>query len=131
MVLLAILAMMALVMTIATYVLKKPVLAFAGAGFWLLFGVYCYVLSVVAWDIYYGLFVLSAGMLIVCVLEPILMRQKNDELSDAVWDNTDKYMDRQGQFRERVDKLKSLSSADIKRRRAKKALKRFNKRGED
>ena len=131
MTLLAILATIAIIFTIATYVLKKPVLAFAGGGFWMLCGAHCYTLSVVAWDIYYGMFVLSIGMLLVCVLEPILMRQKHDELSDAVWDNADKYSDRQGKFREKLDKFKTLSSSDIKRRRAARKLKKFNRTGEE
>ena len=93
MTLLAILAFMTTCFTIATYVFKKPVLAFAGAGGWVIFGVYSYTMSVAAWDIYYGIFFLAMGMVIVCVLEPILMRQKKDELSEDVYDNADKYSD--------------------------------------
>jgi len=131
MTLLAILAFMTTCFTIATYVFKKPVLAFAGAGGWVIFGVYSYTMSVAAWDIYYGIFFLAMGMVIVCVLEPILMRQKKDELSDEIYDNADKYSDRQGKFREKLDKFKTLSSSDIKRRRAAKRLKKFNRTGEE
>lgn len=80
----AILAVLALGLTIPGYLKRQPILAFAGGGFWVLLGLYMYSQSVYptteVWDIYYGGFWVCIGLVIVCVLEPAIMRNPKEKL---------------------------------------------------
>jgi len=85
--LLAVLSGLALALFIATFALKsgRRILAFASAGAWMLLGVYSYTKFVAVWDIYYSLFWLSMGLVLVCVLIPVILREKTeDDLSPEV-----------------------------------------------
>jgi len=78
---------LALGLFIATFALKsgRRILAFASAGAWMLLGVYSYTRFIDLWDIYYSLFWLSMGMVLVCVLIPVILREKTeDDLSPEV-----------------------------------------------
>lgn len=68
----------AIALTALSYLFRKPVLAFSGGGLWLFVAIQAYQLSAAAWDLYYGLFFFSMGMLIVCCLEPMVMRQRDE-----------------------------------------------------
>jgi len=76
--LLAILGFLALGLFIATFALKsgRVILSFSSAGAWMLLGVYSYTRFVDLWDIYYSLFWLSMGLVLVCVLIPVILREK-------------------------------------------------------
>jgi len=69
---------LALGLFIATFALKsgRRILAFASAGAWMLLGVYSYTKFLAVWDIYYSLFWLSMGLVLVCVLIPVILREK-------------------------------------------------------
>lgn len=83
---------LALVPTIAALAIKtgRGILAFLGAGGWILFGVHCYTLSTATWDIYYSVFWLSMGMVFVSSLMPALLREKAE---DESLENTNEYAD--------------------------------------
>ena len=69
-------------LTISSYVLRKGVLAYAGAGAWMILGTYSYTQSAGGWDIYMALFWLCMAMLLASVLEPVAMRTKAEEIVD-------------------------------------------------
>ena len=79
----AVSSILAVVFTAMGYGLKKPVLAMAAAGFWVIFGVYAYNQQAAYSDgteyIMYALFWISMGMAIVSALEPAIMREKVPE----------------------------------------------------
>ena len=78
---------LALGLFIATFALKsgRRILAFSSAGAWMLLGVYSYTRFVDLWDIYYSLFWLSMGLVLVCVLIPVILREKTEgDLSPEV-----------------------------------------------
>jgi hypothetical protein len=77
---LGVFATLALGLTIAALALKsgRSILGFAGAGAWLLLGVYAYTNSTALWDIYYALFWLSIGMVIACSLVASILKEQKE-----------------------------------------------------
>lgn len=77
-----------ILMTVA-YTLKKAALAFGAAIIWIVFTVHCYGMSGYSatgiWDIYYGLVWLGVGMVLLCVLEPAVMKQRNQDKKEDVF----------------------------------------------
>ena len=82
-IILLVLVFLALGLTISGYGLKKPVLAMAAAGFWVIVGSFAYSRQTLYVDgtevIMYALFWVSMGMAIVSALEPAIMREKVPE----------------------------------------------------
>lgn len=76
--------LLALGLMIATFALKsgRRILAFATAGAWMVLGAYCYTKYVTLWDVYYALFWLSAGMVIVCALIPVILRERKEDVAE-------------------------------------------------
>ena len=66
---------LALVFTIASYVFKKGMLAFAGAGAWIITAIYCFIESTEAWDVYFSLAFLFIGLTIACFFSPLAWRE--------------------------------------------------------
>jgi len=66
---------LALVFTIASYVFKKGMLAFAGAGAWIITAIYCFIESTVAWDVYFSLAFLFIGLTIACFFSPLAWKE--------------------------------------------------------
>jgi len=87
MVLLLILTIVAVILAIAAFVLKsgRRILAFASAGFWVLAGIHSYTLSEATWDIHYGLFWVSMGMVAAMVLMAAILREKK-EIEPEIFD---------------------------------------------
>ncbi len=88
-------AFAALVLTIAGYLRRQATLTFAAAGFWVVFAVYAYTLSATPktgiWDTNYGMFFICVGLVIVCSLEPVIMRPpKAEEKEDIYLSDIDK-----------------------------------------
>jgi len=133
MILIAFIAL-ALGLTIATFALKsgRAILAFAGAGAWMLLGVYSYTRFTTLWDIYYALFWLSMGMVFACVLVPAILREKKEE--DISVEDIDEYGDRDlladieagEKDKERLDKL-----FGSRRRPPRRRLSRFARTGKE
>ena len=69
------LILLALAFTIASYIFKKGVLAFAGAGSWAIASIYCFIESTEAWDIYFSLAFLFIGLLFACMFSPLAWRE--------------------------------------------------------
>ncbi len=80
MTLLAILAFMAICFTIAVFAVKtgKSILAYAGAGCWILIAVIAYTSHITMWDVYYGLFMFAAVMTFTCAILPVLVKEKEE-----------------------------------------------------
>lgn len=128
------LILLALGLTISTFALKsgRTILAFASAGAWVILGVYSYTQSTATWDIYYALFWLSMGMVLVCVLVPAVLREKKEE--DISADDIDEYgdkdlmadMETNRKDKERFDKL-----SGSRKQRPRKRLSRFARTGKE
>jgi hypothetical protein len=77
------------------YALKKTSLAFGAAILWVVFAIHCYGMSVYpsteVWDIYYGLVWLGVGMVLLCTLEPAIMKPRKQDVKEDVYvDDIDK-----------------------------------------
>jgi len=92
---LAVFGILALGLFISTFAVPRGrvILAFASAGAWMLLGVYSYTKSVAVWDIYYSLFWLSMGLVFVCVLIPVILREKKDDEPELEFDEYAEYED--------------------------------------
>ncbi|MCJ7761445.1 hypothetical protein MUP59_09950, partial [Candidatus Bathyarchaeota archaeon] len=75
------LGILALVPTIAAFALKsgRSILGFMAAGMWVILGVYSYTQSEDTWDISYAIFWISMGMVIVCSLVAVVLKEKKEE----------------------------------------------------
>lgn len=69
------LIILAMGFTITSYIFKKGMLAFAGAGAWMIAGVYCLTRSLETWDVYFSLFWLFTGLTIACAFSPLAWRE--------------------------------------------------------
>lgn len=74
-----VLVILALAFMTLGYIFKRGVLAFSGAGAWLLLCAYSYINAGATFDIYWGLVILSGGLAIISALEPVITKQKGDE----------------------------------------------------
>lgn len=69
------LIILALGFTIVSYIFKKGMLAFAGAGAWMVASIYCFTKSAETWDIYFSLAFLFIGLLLACMFSPLAWRE--------------------------------------------------------
>ena len=69
------LILLALGFTIVSYIFKKGVLSFAGAGPWMIASIYCFTKSAETWDIYFSLAFLFIGLLLACAFSPLAWRE--------------------------------------------------------
>lgn len=69
------LLILAMGFTITSYVFKKGVLAFAGAGSWMVTSIYCFSKSSSDWDVYFSLAWLFIGLVIACAFSPLAWRE--------------------------------------------------------
>ena len=81
MVLVGILLALACGVSVSTFVIKsgRRILGFVSAGLWLLAGIASYLQSSSTWDIYYGIFWLSMGMVLAMGLVAAILREKKEE----------------------------------------------------
>ena len=73
------LVLLTLVLAILAHRYKSPVLYLASTGGWLLLAIFMYNLSAGGWDVYYGLFWFSMGLVIVTSMEAYMTRQSNKQ----------------------------------------------------
>ena len=77
-----------IVMLFIAYHFKKAALAYAAAGLWITFAVYSYALSATPagapWDIYYALTWVGVGMVLMCALEPTIMKDRQEDLEGDI-----------------------------------------------
>ena len=91
---------LACALTGIAFYLRKPALAFAAGGAWIILAVYSYTQSLAEWDIYYALFFLGAGMTLMCALEPAIMREKvSPQEEPPLLSDDDKYTEDVKRFR--------------------------------
>jgi len=69
------LIVLAMGFTITSYIFKKGVLAFAGAGAWMITAIYCFSKSTETWDIYFSLAFLFIGLMLACFFSPLAWRE--------------------------------------------------------
>jgi len=69
------LLILAMGFTIASYIFKKGILAFAGAGAWMVTSIYCFSKSAETWDVYFSLAFLFIGLLLACMFSPLAWRE--------------------------------------------------------
>jgi len=69
------LIILAMGFTIVSHIFKKGVLAFAGAGAWMVAALYCFSKSAETWDTYFSLAFLFIGLLIACMFSPLAWRE--------------------------------------------------------
>lgn len=81
--LLAVLAMIAVLLTIAMFVTRNLLLGFPSAIFWAIFGGHCYQESGAEWDIYYLIFFASMGMAIFSMYAAYTLREQDLAEPDA------------------------------------------------
>lgn len=85
------LAMLPVMLTLAMFLAREPLLGFPSAIFWGIFGGYCFTQSAAEWDIYYFLFFASAfGMTIFSMLAAYAIRRRDLAGPDA---DEGKYVD--------------------------------------
>lgn len=77
-----------ILMTVA-FVLKVGALSFGAALLWVVFAIHCYGLSAHpgggAWDIYYALYFLGFGMVLLCAFMPALMKPKKADVKEDIF----------------------------------------------
>lgn len=121
---------LALGLTIGAFVLTtgRAILSFAGAGAWLLLGIYSYTKSTAVWDIYYSLFWLSAGMVIVCSLISVVLREKKEpeEIDEFAEENRELIDDV-----ERSERDKTNYDRLFRNRKKRAKLSKFNRTGKE
>jgi len=71
----AILVVLALTFTIASYIFKKGLLAFAGAGAWMIAAIQAFSMSLATWDVYFSLAFLFIGLTIACFFAPLAYKE--------------------------------------------------------
>jgi len=69
------LLILALAFTISSYIFKKGVLAFAGAGAWIIASIHCFSVSIATWDTYFSLAFLFIALLLACIFSPLAWRE--------------------------------------------------------
>jgi hypothetical protein len=85
-------------LTAIAFSLKKAALAFMAAILWIVFAVDAYSISATpttgVWDMYFALVWLGVAGILLCVLEPAIMRQKKEDAKEDVFvDDIDKYQE--------------------------------------
>ena len=77
--LLIVLAGLAFGFTIASVILKKGSLSFAGASVWIITSIYCFTKYTVTWDTYFSLGFLFLFLTLVEAFSPLAWREKPDD----------------------------------------------------
>jgi len=71
----AILVVLALTFTITSHIFKRGMLAFAGAGAWMIATIQAFSMSLVTWDVYFSLGFLFIGLTIACFFSPLAWKE--------------------------------------------------------
>lgn len=117
------LVVLCLGMTTMAYVFRKGALGFGAAFCWLILGIYAYTLSSTpstdTWDIYFGLFWMSMGLMLVSALEVMVMKEKTiEEEMGEKETSLDRHIKKVERFQERRDKMnRALGSGGGRRSR--------------
>jgi hypothetical protein len=76
-------------LTVGGFALRRPAIAFLGAGFWLANIVYCFVKTASMWDAYYVIGFISIAGVIVCVLDGAMILTHKEEKEEEGDDGLD------------------------------------------
>ena len=88
--LMALLAFVAVVLTVAMFATRRMLLGYPSAIFWAIIGGHAFNESTATWDIYYLIFFASlAGMVPFCVLGMYALREKRDTIGDEEMERGD------------------------------------------
>ena len=69
------LLILSLAFTISSHIFKKGVLAFAGAGAWMIAAIQTFSMSFVIWDVYFSMGFLFIGLTITCFFSPLAWKE--------------------------------------------------------
>jgi len=69
------LIVLSLAFIISSHIFKKGVLAFAGAGGWMIATIQAFSMSAATWDVYFSLAFLFIGLTIACFFSPLAWRE--------------------------------------------------------
>ena len=124
-----VLAAIPVALTVAMFLSRNRMLGWPSAGFWMVFGGYCYLKSDHTWtDIYYYLFFLAfVGMVLFCALGQYGLREVKDSEADEGKHNELEPEDpAQGEFGDegKDDDGDGFESSDSGRRRQRRSTKR-------
>lgn len=84
---------MAILLMALSYIFKRPQVALAAAGAWIVAAVAAYGSSVTAWDMWYGMFWFNIAMVIVAAFEAFYSREKKVAEPPQVKTDMDTYLD--------------------------------------
>ena len=108
---------MALVLMGMAFYFKKQSLAFGAIGGWLLLGVQAYTLSTAVWDIYFALFFISMGFVIVSAIEAMALREKKEEPPPEEMDSLDQYNEDMDAWNKDMDRHRKVVGRGRRTRR--------------
>lgn len=108
---------MALVLMGMAFYFKKQSLAFGAIGGWLLLGVQAYTLSTAVWDIYFALFFISMGFVIVSAIEAMALREKKEEPPSDAEDSLDEYFKAMDDYNKDMDRHRRVIGRGRRTRR--------------
>lgn len=107
---------MAVSLMVAGYMFRRAALSFGATGAWLIIAGLMYTISTGPWDIFYGLFWVSAGMSLVAGLEGMVVKplpsqmepeEKDEDDVEGQWDD---WSARRGRYQQRIGRRKAGSS---------------------
>ena len=129
----AVLTLIALIMlslgfTVSSYIFKKGMLAFAGAGAWMITGIYCYTRAIAMWDVYYSLFWLFMGLTIASAFSPLAYRETTPKSEEPEDEDAEEIRKEYEEAQKERDKYAFLYSS---RHHKRKKLSKFARTGED
>ena len=109
-------SVMALVLMRMAFYFKKQSLAFGAIGGWLLLGVQAYILSTAVWDIYFALFFVSMGFVIVSAIEAMALRERHEEEPPPDLDSMDEYNKGMDEYEEEMERHRTVIMGSRERR---------------
>ena len=115
---------LALGLMITAYVFRKMFIAFGAGAAWLLLGLYSLgSLSESTWDVYYGVFFFSLGLMIASIVEAMALREKPESVVEK--DDLDSYLDE----REESDRKEARFRKAIRPKTRRRRLSKFERTG--
>lgn len=105
------------------FAFKRQGIAFGAIGGWIILGVYAYTQQTGVWDIYYGLWWLSMGMVFVMGLEAWALRSKEEEVEVEEEDDAiTTYTKKAEAQKEKMDRFSRAMETSGKGKRSKRRI---------
>lgn len=114
--LLAISVAMAIGLMALAYCFKRPAMALAASGAWIVAATVAYITSAAAWDSYYGMFWFCILMIVVAAFEALYCKEKKQEPEENEREEWEEYASNLEERRERIDRVRNLSRVRPRRK---------------